>query len=122
MARPWTSADDIALRATYQRSDMTIKAIRNALRRSLPAIHERAHLLGLSRAKHEVRLSKLARAKPHHGFLTGRLSRAVTTLRRRGYSPVHAQRSSEESVEETGLWIVGQKLLTPDEVITLAER
>lgn len=70
----------------------------------------------------EVRLAMGAKATPHQGFLSGRLSRAVTTLRRRGYSPVHAQRSSDSSTEETGLWVVGRKLLTVDDVITLAKR
>jgi hypothetical protein len=73
------------------------------------------------RKRNEVRLTNRAKAAPHQGFLSGRLGRAVTTLRRRGYTPVHAQRSSEASTEETGLWVVGRKLLTVDEVITLAE-
>jgi len=62
-----------------------------------------------------------AEGTPERRFVSGRLGRAVTTLRRRGYSPVHAQRSSESSTEETGLWVVGRKLLTVDEVIALAE-
>lgn len=69
-----------------------------------------------------MRLTNLAKSTPQHGFLSGRLGRAVTTLRRRGYTPVHAQRSSETSTEETGLWVVGRKLLTVNEVIALAER
>ena len=70
----------------------------------------------------EARLTMRAKSTPQRGFLTGRLGYAVTTLRRRGYTPVHAQRSSELTTEETGLWVVGRKLLTVDEVITLAER
>jgi hypothetical protein len=67
-------------------------------------------------------LTNRATATPHQGFLSGRLGRAITTLRRRGYTPVHAQRSSEASTEETGLWVVGRKVLTVNEVISLAER
>jgi len=122
MPRPWTSGDDLMLRAVYRHSDMSIQAIRNALHRSGEDIHERAHLLGLARPKNEARLTNRARVAPHQGFLSGRLGRAVTTLRRRGYMPVHAQRSSELTTEETGLWVVGRKVLTVDEVIALAER
>jgi hypothetical protein len=122
MPRPWTSGDDLMLRAMYRHSDMPIQAIRNALHRSAEDIHERARLLGLARPKNEVRLTNRAKATPPRGFLTGRLGNAVTTLRRRGYTPVHAQRASELSIEETGLWVVGRKVLTVDEVITLAER
>ena len=122
MPRPWTSGDDLMLRAVYRHSDMPIQAIRERLHRSAEDIHERARLLGLARPKNEVRLRNRANAAPHHGFLSGRLGRAVTTLRRRGYTPVHAQRASELSIEETGLWVVGRKVLTVDEVITLAER
>jgi hypothetical protein len=124
MPRPWASGDDLMLRAVYRHSDMPIQAIRNALHRSAEDIHERAHLLGLSRAKkeNEARLANRAKATPQRSFLTGRLGHAVTTLRRRGYTPVHAQRSSELTTEETGLWVVGRKVLTVDEVITLAER
>ena len=78
--------------------------------------------LGLARPEDVVRLTIRAKAAPHQGFLSGRLGRAVTTLRQRGYTPVHAQRSSDLTTEETGLWIVGRKVLTVDEVITLAER
>jgi hypothetical protein len=109
------------LRAMYRHSDMPIQAIRTALHRSAEDIHERAHLLGLARPKNEVRLTNRAKATPLRGFLTGRLGHAVTTLRRRGYTPVHAQRASELSIEETGLWVVGRKVLTVDEVIALAE-
>ena len=122
MPKPWTSGDDLMLRAVYPHSDMPIQAIRNALHRSAKNIHERARLLGLVRPRNEVRLTNRAKAAPHQGFLSGRLGRAVTTLRRRGYTPVHAQRSSEASTEETGWWVVGRKVLTVDEVITLAER
>jgi len=69
-----------------------------------------------------VSLSKPAKAIPQRGFLTGRLGSAVTSLRRRGYTPVYAQRSSELSTDETGLWVVGRKVLTVDEVIALADR
>jgi hypothetical protein len=122
MPRPWTSDDDLMLRAMYRQSDMPIQAIRNTLHRSAEDIHKRAHLLGLARSKNEVRLTNRAKATSLRGFLTGRLGHAVMTLRRRGYTPVHAQRSSEMSADETGLWVVGRKVLTVDEVITLAER
>ena len=121
MPRPWTSGDDLMLRAMYRHSDMPIQAICSALHRSTEDIHERAHLLGLIRPKNEVRLTNRAKAAPHQGFLSGRLGRAVTTLRQRGYKPVYAQRLSDASTEETGLWVVGRKVLTVDEVITLAE-
>jgi len=122
MPRPWTSDDDLMLRAMYRQSDMPIQTIRNALHRSAEDIHERAHRLGLARPKNEARLANRAKVAPHQGFLSGRLGRAVTTLRRRGYTPVHAQRSSELTTDETGLWVVGRKVLTVDEVITLAEK
>jgi len=124
MPRPWTSGDDLMLRAMYGHPDMPVKAIRSALHRSAEDIHERAHPLGLSRAKkeNEAGLANRAKAIPQRGFLTGRLGHAVTTLRRRGYMPVHAQRASELTTEETGMWVVGRKVLTVDEVIALAEK
>ena len=122
MPRPWTSGDDLLLRSVYRHSDMPIQAIRKALHRNAEDIRERARLLGLARPKDEVRLTNRAKAAPHQGFLSARLGRAVTTSRRRGYTPVHAQRSSELTTEETGLWVVGRKVLTVDEVIALAER
>ena len=63
-----------------------------------------------SEAKTEVRLTNRVKAAPRLGFLCGRLGRAVTILRQRRYTPVHAQRLSDASTEQTGFWVVGRKV------------
>ena len=47
---------------------------------------------------------------------SSQLTQAVDTLRRYGFTPVYAQRMSASSTRPTGLWVVGKKLMKPEEI------
>jgi hypothetical protein len=110
----------------YTRIDAPMQLIRDTLHRSGPDIHDRARKLGLERPErpgHKQRLvAKRVNAPPRTARSFTRLARAADTLRRFGYTPVYAQRESASSMEETGLWVVGRKLMKPDELIRLADK
>ena len=126
MPRPWTLDDDHTLRRMYTRIDAPMQLIRDTLHRGGPEIHERARELGLERPQRPGQ-------KPHRpptrepvppvtAYRFGPLARAADTLRRYGYSPVYAQRHSTSSTRQTGRWVVGTKLMKPDELIELAKK
>jgi hypothetical protein len=47
---------------------------------------------------------------------------AANILRRQGFAPVYAQRLSDFSTKETGLCVVGTRLMKPDELAELASK
>jgi hypothetical protein len=125
MKRPWTSDDDHTLSVMYQRREIPMQLIRDTLHRAGPDIHERARQLGFFRPERLPAVSERRNTpQPQHslGLREGRLDAAVNTLRRRGFSPVYAQRTSDTSTRETGLWVVGRMLLVPEDVIALARK
>jgi hypothetical protein len=125
MPRPWTKVDDRSLRALYQRDDVAMQKIRDTLHRGTHDIHARAAVLGLVRPKRNHPASTVQRRPSATAVVKKPVQNneakwAVDILRRQGYSPVYAQRRSDSSMEETGLWVVGTRLLSRDEVVALA--
>ena len=125
MPRPWTSDDDHTLRLMYERTDTPIQRIRDTLHRSGPDIHQRARVLRLVRPGRDPAApigTRKPPATPIRTHIDPQLVNAATVLRKAGFAPVYAQRLSDTSIVPTGLWVVGKKLLRPDEVLALAER
>jgi hypothetical protein len=127
MPRPWTPDDDHKLRGMYTRIDMPMQLIRDTLHRSGPDIHERARRLGLQRPQRPGREQHRPPLNRHVSPVLPQASTrlaqaAATTLRRCGYAPVYAQRGSDLSTKETGLWVVGARLMTLDELVELARK
>lgn len=125
MPRPWTLADDHILRSMYTCANAPMQLIRNTLHRNTHDIHGRADELGLVRPNREARkivppLPKTQPTPPFRGAASLPAAQAANILRRHGYAPVYAQRCSDHSTSETGLWVVGRKLLRPDELTALA--
>ena len=124
--RPWTEEEDQLLRVMYSKRGVSLQGIRDALHRSGPTVYRRIAELALSRPDgrqpagrqtQSCRVRKVSKTFPR----SARLIAAVAMLRRRGFAPVFAERVSDDSTSETGNWIVGRLVLTPDEVVGLAE-
>ena len=124
MPRPWTKDDDHTLGLMYTRSDTPMQLIRDTLHRTGPAIHERARQLGLVRPGREQKSGPYQAPRQQREYIGAHLElvSAVNALRRSGFSPVCAQRHSDSSTIETGLWVVGRKLLRPDELVEFAAK
>jgi hypothetical protein len=127
MPRPWTKLDDRTLRVLYQNIDVSMQKIRDTLHRGTHDIHARAAFLSLVRPsrEHQTKKSSTNGAPRTKAVVTRPIHRnaphwAVDVLRRQGYSPVFAQRRSDLSMEETGYWIVGTRLLSRAELEALA--
>jgi hypothetical protein len=125
MPRPWTQDEDHVLRGMYTRAGTPMQLIRNTLHRNTHDIHGRARELGLLRPSREPSKIAAPRMKtslrpPIRAASTLFVVQAANTLRRHGFAPVYAQRYSDHTTRETGLWVVGKQLLRPDEVTALA--
>jgi len=118
----WTLGEDRTLRTMYTRPD-PMQLIRDTLHRSGPDIHERARQLRLQRPSKEPHPTKRPPTKrPRDVRRSIHSARAADTLRRYGFAPVYAQRQSDLSTKETGLWVVGTMLMKADEMINLASK
>jgi hypothetical protein len=118
MPRPWTPDDDRRLRNMYVRDDTPIQLIRDTLHRGGPDIHARARELGLQRPGRSPSDEK--RDTPWG--LPRALEKAAETLRRNGFAPVYAERLSIRSTRLTGRWVVGIKVMEPDQLMELARK
>jgi hypothetical protein len=128
MSRPWTTDEDNKLREMYERADTSMQKIRDALHRRTDDIHDRAAKHGLVRPARPARANgpPMVPKKPSTASMDCEspfvLAQSVTTLRRHGFAPVHAQRVSDSSTRKTGLWVVGKEVMTPDALVALATK
>lgn len=115
----------------YPAVGVAMQSIRNALHRGTIDIHARAAELNLQRPQKPV--STRSRTQAALGSKSTSVARglhassrssqwAADVLRREGYTPVYAQRRSDASLEETGFWVVGARLLSRQELEALADK
>ena len=127
MPRPWTVSEDQSLRVLYPQLEVSMQKIRNTLHRGTHDIHGRAETLHLARPKRTLGTNPGRNVEHNAKSLAevrafAQLDWAITLLRRLGYCPVHAERRSDTSIEETGRWVVGRRILSRDEFVALAQK